>query len=474
MDTVCWTQRWIARTRAHFNYNVTTMRRLILLVCLLALHGSLQSTAQSAAPAGRALLISDIHLDPLADPSIVKQLIAAPVTQWLSIFQSSRQRSLSTYGSDSNYFLFSSALNAAAAQGPFDYIVFTGDALRHRFEAAFLSAGGAASEFPAFAAKTEQFVVQELQREFRAPVLAAIGNNDSDCGDYRISPNSSFLAGLANQLTVLTESPEAKITFRFGGFFSIPHPAIATQDIIVLNSVFWSSSYSSCGSSIGDPGSAELDWLSWKLYTAKILHRGVVLIMHIPPGMNTFNSSQGQDCKTGAPFWLDRYSMRFSELMQTYSDVVQLTFAGHTHMDDFRVLNTGTPSVPVRITLAISPIFHNNPAFSVLSYDLRTAAVSDITTYFISLSSQTPQWAKEYQFSTAYGMGAFNAPNLATVASGIRNGPARQTFEKYYAVSAPSPINLSNWPFYSCGQTEFTEANYTKCVCGAGAAPGSQ
>jgi hypothetical protein len=30
-----------------------------------------------------------------------------------------------------------------------------------------------------------------------------------------------------------------------------------------------------------------------------------------------------------------------------------------------------------------------------------------------------------------------------------------------------SPINSSNWPFYSCAQTEFAEPNYTSCVCRA-------
>ena len=50
--------------------------------------------AQTGSPTGRALLISDIHLDPLSDPAIVKQLIVSPVSRWESILQgSSRSRS---------------------------------------------------------------------------------------------------------------------------------------------------------------------------------------------------------------------------------------------------------------------------------------------------------------------------------------------------------------------------------------------
>jgi hypothetical protein len=189
--------------------------------------------------------------------------------------------------------------------------------------------------------------------------------------------------------------------------------------------------------------------------------------MHIPPGIDPFGSSRGGNCMNAVPLWADTYATQFSVLMQAYSDVVQLGFAGHTHMDDFRVAASGAPSLPLRITPAVSPLFDNNPGFSVLSYDVKTGSTSDITTFFISLASQTPRWTKEYRFSSAYGVRAFDATDLFTVATEIRNGDAaRQTFESDYAVSASSPINSSNWPFYSCAQTEVTGATYTNCVCG--------
>jgi sphingomyelin phosphodiesterase acid-like 3 len=368
------------------------MRRVLQIAAFVctALTGPPVGAQPSPPAAGRALLISDIHLDQLADPSIVKQLIAAPVAEWRSIFQSSQQKSLSTYGSDANYPLFSSTLIEAARLEPFDYVVFTGDALRHNFSQAFVAAGGTSSQFPAFAAKTAVFVVRELQQRLRVPVLAAIGNNDSGCGDYQIPPGSPFLAALGDELTVLRNSPEAKSTFQLGGFFSAAHPTVANQDIVVLNSVFWSATYASCNALPGDPGEAEIDWLGWKLYTARLLHRGVTLVMHIPPGMDAYSSSEGGKCTNAVAFWQDKYATQFLALMKTYSDVVQLAFAGHIHMDDFRVSPGDTPSLPLRITPAASPIFKNNPGISVLSYNVKTAAVSDITTFFIALSSATP------------------------------------------------------------------------------------
>jgi sphingomyelin phosphodiesterase acid-like 3 len=446
--------------------------RIPIVSCLLFAWVALAAVAQTGPATGRALLISDIHLDPLSDPAIIKQLIASPVSQWEAIFQGSQQKSFSRYGADTNYPLFSSTLAETAAQAPFDYVIFTGDALRHDFAQAFVAAGGTSDQFPAFAVKTEAFVVQELQNRLKVPVLAALGNNDSSCGDYQIPPNSPFLADLANQLTVLATSPEAKSTFQLGGFFSIAHPTVANQDIIVLNTIFWSTSYKSCTPNGGDPSEAEIEWLGWKLYTARLLHHGVTLVMHIPPGMDAYNSSHGK-CQIPVPFWQAKYSTEFSTLMSTYSDVVQLAFAGHIHMDDFRVSApnppSDPPSLPLRITPSVSPIFKNNPAFSVMTYNLTTASVSDITTFFLALSSQTPSWSKEYQFSSAYGVNSFSAANLSTIATAIRSdgASARTTFEKNYAVSTPSPITSSNFSFYSCAQTNFSAAGYSNCVCGA-------
>jgi hypothetical protein len=245
------------------------------------------------------------------------------------------------------------------------------------------------------------------------------------------------------------------------------HPTVANQDIIVLNTIFWSTSYKGCAPNSGDPGEAELEWLGWKLYTASLLHRGVTLVMHIPPGMDAYNSSHGQ-CQDPVPFWQEKYQTRFSALMSTYSKVVQLAFAGHIHMDDFRVTAADPSLLPLRITPAVSPIYKNNPAFSVMTYDLTTGSVSDITTYFLALSSEAPTWSREYQFSSAYDISSFSAANLLKVATAIRSGaPAQMTFEKDYAVSAPSPIHSSNLSFYSCAQTLFSTTSYSDCVCGS-------
>jgi hypothetical protein len=181
--------------------------------------------------------------------------------------------------------------------------------------------------------------------------------------------------------------------------------------------------------------------------------------------MDAYNSSHAP-CHDPVPFWQQKYQAGFSALMSTYSNVVKLALAGHIHMDAFGVTAADPSPLPLRITPAVSPIYKNNPAFSVMTYGLKTGSVSDITTYFLPLSSQAPSWSKEYQFSRAYDISSFSAANLLKVATAIRSGGAAQmTFEKNYAVSAPSPIHSSNLLFYSCAQTRFSATSYSDCVC---------
>jgi sphingomyelin phosphodiesterase acid-like 3 len=454
------------------------MKWITAAIIVSVLFGPSAAPVCFATPNGRVLLISDIHFDPLADPAMVRQLVAAPASQWSDIFAPSAEDGYAHSPNDSNYSLLKSALSAAAAQGPFDFVIASGDYLRHGFQSAFVKAGGSPPDYPAFATKAAVFVVNTLQNTLGVPVYVALGNNDSASGDYGLDPGGVFLSALANSLQILANNPDAAADFRAAGFYELPHPTLPKEDILVLNSVLWSRSYSILGSNINDPGAPEIQWLSWKLYEARILGRKIILVMHIPPGIDSYASSRRGDCKSPVQFWRDRYLTQFRELMDSYGDLVQIALAGHTHMDDFRLLGVsgGKPPLVIRITPAISPVFGNNPAFSVLNYDTVTGDISDIAMYYLDLAKggNDPRWALEYHFPGAYGYNAVNAPNLTALAASIQGDPkVRQVFAGYYAASARSPITSTNWPFYSCAETQFIAADYSGCCAGAngGAVP---
>ncbi|MBV8486536.1 MAG: metallophosphoesterase [Verrucomicrobia bacterium] len=446
------------------------VRFILISLCLPGLPVALAGSPQPPLPsAGKALLISDLHFDPLADPSLVKRLIDAPVSDWETIFSSSKQTGYAHAPQDANYPLIKSALSAAAGQSSVDFVVGTGDYLRHNFEDAFLKAGGTSDQFTDFATKTALFVVRALQTSFRAPVYFALGNDDSACGDYRVDPGGPFLAALAESLDVLKNHPNAAADFRAAGFYELPHPTLANHEIVVLNTVLWSRSYAICGSDSGDAGEAEMQWLSWQLYQAKTSGNRVMLMMHIPPGIDSYKSAHTGAGKAATEFWQTKFFTQFLDLMKTYASTVQIALAGHTHMDDFRVLSPGGNASPVafRITPAISPIFGNNPGFSVLEYQVGTGEVSDIATYYLNLAGggSDPKWALEYRFSSAYRYNAFSAENLQSLAAAIHSDPSvRHIFAGFYATCAPSPIKPDNWQFYTCSETQFTSSDYGSCV----------
>ncbi len=144
---------------------------------------------------GLFLMLSDIHFDPYADPAILKQLGATP----LAACQVATPTEFSKYASDTNYPLLKSMLDnvaatAAANHFHYDYVMVTGDFLAHDFDDRFRQCvGGGPEAFEKFAANTLIFADGMIAKALPGvPVFAALGNNDSDKGDYK-RPTESFL-----------------------------------------------------------------------------------------------------------------------------------------------------------------------------------------------------------------------------------------------------------------------------------------
>jgi hypothetical protein len=164
--------------------------------------------------------------------------------------------------------------------------------------------------------------------------------------------------------------------------------------------------------------------------------------------------------------WTAEITKRFDALMDKYQGIFAMSFAGHTHMDDFRVYSNPNPILAIRTTPAVSPAFGNNPGISTFTFDGKTGEINDVKTFYTPLSSNNAPWGLEYQFSGAYGLKSYNAATLAKLALRIRSkGSAYKSYQKYYDVSAaPSPITDSNLPVYSCSETSFSSASFKACM----------
>jgi hypothetical protein len=409
-----------------------------------------------SASEGTFLMMSDLHLDPFADPKLVPALIQHPVEDWEGILNSSSSTGFSPYGKDSNWTLLLSALQQARSLGPYDYALITGDYLVHESRKLFEPFGGKDEQaYEDFVLKTEVFTTQEVQKALPGlPVYFCLGNNDSECGDYMIATKSDFLNRLSREWGVLAAQPQAAQSFAETGNYVAPHPTVKGMELVVLNDVYWSSRFTpdSCHLESGDPGKAAMDWLEGRLKDAQARHLKVQLVMHIPPAADVFGTymkiNQGGASAIAAQlFWTPEYEAKFLDLVKAYAGVVVSGFAGHTHMDDFRVLKEGEGNTPffIHICPAVSPIRGNEPGFQVALYDRGTGAIRDMATYDLTnlpavKSPADARWSLEYDFDKAYGLNGYDGSTLLSLSDKIQKQDGlRQKFSLYYRGSMPNP-----------------------------------
>jgi sphingomyelin phosphodiesterase acid-like 3 len=464
--------------------------------------------AAGAPNLGSFLMLADIHFDPFADPAIVPLLAAAPVDKWAAILQSSQASSspsslpgakaarglappasvaaLGKGTRDSNYALLSAALAAARSSGTsYDYVLVAGDFLAHEFRSKYRAQKLADQDFLDFANKTMVFVSRTIQMAFpKVSVFGVVGNGDSACGDYAEPPHSALFARLATEWNVVASRPEAARDFAAGGYYAVPHPTVPNQELIVLNSTFWSSLYhAGCAAPADAPGEApgdiEMAWLNQRLQEAQLAGKTAVLAMHIPPGFDAFNSSRESDCAKPAALWKTKYTADFLETVEKYQATLRGAYAAHLHRDDFRVFSGGSgPFLPLHVLPPISPIYLNNPAFEVGRYDRHTGALADYSVIYLrnfsqAAAAEAPDWGREYTFTSAYSLPAYSAANLAALAAAMSTKPAvRNEFLDFYTVhnAISSIVATKDWPYYTCAQTQFRPEDYARCAC----APASQ
>ncbi len=225
--------------------------------------------------------------------------------------------------------------------------------------------------------KTIDYVLANLRAAVPGvPVYAALGNNDSDCGDYQLDPNSTFLKESAQVFTADfggAEKEQAFKTFAAGGYYSVSLPApVEKTRLLVLDDLFMSARYQTCGGKAdAAPAAAQIAWLKQQLNEARDKKEKVWVMAHIPPGVDSYATARAWMalCAGGKPkMFLS--SEALPEVLADYGDVVQLAIFAHTHMDEVRLLTPAKTEevqkpVAVKMVASISPIDGNNPSFTL-------------------------------------------------------------------------------------------------------------
>ena len=422
-------------------------------------------------PTFPVVVFSDIHFNPFYDPTLFPALKAADPSQWAAIFQSSSITAPSTWGYfggthfDSNYPLLALTLSAVRQNlGASPLVLYTGDILGHLFPQLFSALNGSndVAAMQAFTDNTVSFVMQQVRSAVgNIPVLFALGNADSYTGQ---GPDGTFLSNTAQLyysqfLNGITDQQTFLGDFTSGGYYSASVPGLNLV-VIGLNTFECSPSFNGSTSAAVD---AQLTWLNnTALPSAQAAGKKVWLLMHLAPGADESTTAQSVDSSghisNPTMFWDAGYQAHLFQVLSNYPNLVTFTLGAHTHNDEYRILQ---PGQVLDIPGGISPIFGNNPAFKVYTFDGITLNATDYTSFNLDPSAASPQFNDYYTFSTAYGMqGSLNNsltqlnPLLKT--DGVKQGFYRAAYPSGHSYSTPvgsevNPITDQTWPVYWAG-----------------------
>ena len=417
--------------------------------------------------------MSDIHFNPLADPGLVSQLVSAEPDQWEAILAGDEHSPLQKYGDDTTWRLLSALVSGMKEIQPRPkVIILTGDVLPHKFQDKFaaITHDKDAAAFRSFAKKTFVFVSLELRKASgNIPVIYTLGNNDEECGDYALQPNGPFLQDTLDPVEKMAlVNRDAMSQWSATGTYVVKNPLAKHHLILVLNSNFWSRRYvNTCGAKADpDPGKATLDWLAGQLKDAE--HRGdkVWLVYHIPPGIDGHSSSRA---KQTVPFWKPEYADGFYKLLDEYRKTIEVNLAGHTHLDDMRLVTTEHAEMLVLINPGVSPNVGQNPAFRLMTVDSKARPL-DFMTYYIP-NFDAMKWELEYSTRAAYGLKKINAADYESLYSTMgAAGGMSDKWQLYYSVSHLAGLSDSSKGYLRalyCAEGNLTASAYEGCAAQA-------
>jgi hypothetical protein len=386
------------------------------------------------APAGPAdaapwLFVSDVHLDPLDAAS------APP----------------SSRGSDTDEALLRSALAEMRRVDPAaPVVVIPGDFLGHE-------------RFTRNAIPTMAHIARSFDDAFpHAQFVLALGNEDSNCGDYGAGPGAPFSGQLAAVWEPLVNrrgaAPDFRTTFARDGFYTakLPIPGLRA---VVIDDIFASPRYRErCGSTAVDAATEALDDLDRALPPGSLQKNWVIL--HIPPGIDAFSTVHLMHHLAVVPFLESGPRDRLLAILGDPRRRVALAIAGHTHKFAFRLVDAGPREyVPMLLVPALSPVFHNNPMF--LTVDVgRDGTVRRIDEH----AYDGVAWHVAGS-SADLGLPAFTGAALAKLEGRLDDDPAlRSVYARLYDGGAPPEIAPWNWRSYRCAIRALTDTAYRNCT----------
>lgn len=440
------------------------------------------SSIQISSP-NHFISFTDLHFTPYADTSLVSSLVESEIELWDSIFKSSETEGYGTYGEETNYVLFSKALihMKKKIEDP-DFIIISGDFICHDFGAWYKKLTGNSNndDMHIFLKKTMHFLVAKIESTYpKITIFPTLGNNDAYCGDYQIDMDGEYLEMFAELFYPLIdqEKKDSQIfeDLKIDGFYTASNPINPKHKIISFNSILFTPKYQSskyernCDCIEANQDSlvkVQFDWLEQQLEICSQKDDDVWLLTHVPPGVDIYSTSKKDKVVT---YWDEKYAETFKNIINKYYATVKVTMAGHTHMDDFKIIfNNENPESYIHISPSVSPVFGNNPAYQVVYYDTSDATFYNYNSFNVELAEGIDaKWKTAYDYNATYGFTNFTPAGMNLLYQKlVSDSTLRQHYFDFYpsGSKAGSFITPENWGAYKCGNINILDQNYSECV----------
>lgn len=420
------------------------------------------------------MAVSDIHFDPftICDPStacpLIDTLRKAPSSQWHGIL-SRELKLMPHYGEDTNYGLLKASmaeLGKRAREVRPQFVLVLGDFIAHNyiFKFKYYSSDKSQEAYEAFVKKTYEFLVLELNGAFQdVDVFAVIGNHETYEGSYAVDRNGAYYHDMSYVFADLIKNKRSKAemqtTFPVGGYYAINLPQQRDLKIIAVNSLIFS--YRAHGAEVAKAADEELAWLHHELELAQLRHQKVMIVDHIPDGVDVFSSLKENNFNL-VTLYKPEYTARFEAEIQQFAPMIVGVLAGHFHTDWFQVLSFGNDKVPVSGVPSISPLVGNNPGYKVYQYSPLTLQLQNFQTYYYPLSDA--RWFKMYDFNEVYQPACHDCSLLSGMQAIQKEGYTAEQYINNFSLRSKLSIQASWLPYYWCDIFSVQSSDYLNCI----------
>ena len=364
-----------------------------------------QYTWANSLPNFTFLSLADIHFDPfiacygskIKPCPVFRMLADAPIQQWPGILNKFDTRA-PAHGLDAGYPLFMKTLSDAkviAAKNNAKFAWVLGDFLGHDFKRYYrkYSLDQSYEGYTAFMRKTMAFIAWQINTAFPTlDVYPVLGNDDTLHYNYQVQPGGASLNALAAIWSPFIKSTHNRMrflsAFPVAGYYSVSPPDLPNLKIIALDTVIFS--HKSKKQSTDAAAKQELAWLNAQLNDAEQNKQRVFILMHIPMSID-FNITSSVKLFTIVKLWKTPFVSSFEDVVQKHQAVIDGIFSGHLHENWFHWLNFNDEhSIAQSGTVAVAPIFGNDPGFKIFSYEGEKGEVGEAVNATLRLDDFSP------------------------------------------------------------------------------------